>query len=74
MSKPEREYSNDEITVEWRPSLCIHCGDCHRGLPAVFNPEARPWVNLAGASTAEIVKQVEQCPSEALKVVPVGIA
>ncbi len=65
-SKPTRTYSSDQITVEWRPEKCIHCGDCIRGLPEVFNLDARPWVNLQGASAQAIAEQVEKCPSGAL--------
>jgi len=38
------------------------------GLPNVFNPEARPWVNINGATSEEIENQVKQCPSAALAV------
>lgn len=67
-AKPTREYSNGEIVVEWRPELCIHCESCKLGLPNVFNPEARPWVNINGATSEEIENQVKQCPSAALAV------
>ena len=43
-------YGNDEVTVLWRPSLCIHSGICARGLPGVFKPRERPWVVVDGAS------------------------
>ncbi|TXH16856.1 MAG: (4Fe-4S)-binding protein [Hyphomicrobiaceae bacterium] len=62
----ERRYRNDEIAVIWRPELCTKCGACHQGLPAVFNPRARPWVNIGAAPTQRIIEQVEQCPSGAL--------
>jgi uncharacterized Fe-S cluster protein YjdI len=61
-----KRYSNGEITVVWRPSLCIHCAICARGLPAVFDPRRRPWVILEGFDSATIADQVEQCPSGAL--------
>lgn len=64
----ERQYSNDEITVHWKSQLCTHCENCWRGLPSVFDPKARPWVNINGAATEAIVAQVEQCPSGALSV------
>lgn len=62
----KREYKNGEITVLWDSDLCTHCESCWRGLPQVFDPNARPWVNMAGAESAKIVEQVSQCPSGAL--------
>lgn len=67
MSEPTRTYTNGEITVEWRPELCVHCQNCITGLPAVFDLAERPWVNINGATSAEIVSQVEQCPRGALR-------
>ena len=61
-------YGNDEVTVLWRPSLCVHSGICARGLPQVFDPKRRPWVTIDGASAAEIVAQVARCPSGALAI------
>ena len=61
-----RRYSNDEITVVWRPSLCIHSGRCFRGLPAVFDPRRRPWIEIAADSNERILAQVARCPSGAL--------
>ena len=60
-------YTNGEITVTWDKNTCIHSGNCVRGLLAVFNPKAKPWVNMEGASTNEIAKAVKNCPSAALK-------
>jgi len=65
-----KEYSNGEVTVVWQPSLCIHSTICWKaatGLPQVFNPRVRPWVNIQGAGTAQIVAQVQKCPSGALQ-------
>lgn len=59
-------YGNDEVTVLWRPSLCIHSGICARGLPGVFKPRERPWVVVDGASADAIRAQVARCPSGAL--------
>ena len=62
----KREYTNGELTVLWDSDKCTHCEACWRGLPQVFDPNARPWVNMAGATTEEIFAQVAQCPSGAL--------
>ena len=65
MSKT-KEYSNGEVTVVWKPDLCIHTGICVKGLPEVFKPDEKPWVKAKAAATSAIVKQVKECPSGAL--------
>lgn len=60
------EYTNGEITVVWQPGLCIHSGNCVKGLPGVFKPKERPWIKVHEASTDAIAEQVSRCPSGAL--------
>jgi uncharacterized Fe-S cluster protein YjdI len=62
-----KEYSTDEIVVEWEPRLCIHSGNCSRLLPRVFDRDRRPWVKADEASADEIERVVAQCPSGALR-------
>jgi len=64
-----KEYTNGEVTIRWRPNVCQHSGRCYNGLPRVFDPDQRPWVNANGASTQEIIEQVKKCPSRALTTV-----
>ena len=66
MSKREKEYTNGEVTIVWRPNLCFHAKECIKGLPGVFDYEARPWINPEGANTDEIIATVSKCPSGAL--------
>ena len=61
-----KEYTNGEITVIWKPGVCIHSGNCVSGLGKVFNPKDRPWIKMHSASTNEIIKTVNNCPSGAL--------
>lgn len=60
------EYTNGELTILWKPERCQHAGICVKMLPAVYNPKERPWVKPAKATTAELITQINHCPSGAL--------
>ncbi|SMD36450.1 Uncharacterized Fe-S cluster protein YjdI [Reichenbachiella faecimaris] len=64
-----KHYSNDKVTVKWQSDLCIHSEKCFHGLPKVFNPKQRPWINIEGALSEDIIAQVAKCPSGALSIV-----
>ena len=61
-----KEYSNGEVVIIWKPSLCTHASFCWKELPNVFDPKTRPWVNPKGATTERIIEQINRCPSGAL--------
>jgi len=62
----EKEYTNGEVTIVWKPKSCIHSTICVGGLPDVFRPNEKPWINIDAASTEALVEQVKKCPSGAL--------
>ncbi len=61
-----KKYSNGELTVVWKPGLCIHSGICVRTLPKVYNTKERPWIKPENATTEELKAQIMKCPSGAL--------
>ena len=61
-----KKYTNGEVTVVWKPHVCEHSGICWSQLSKVFNPNAKPWINIDGASSERIIEQVKKCPSGAL--------
>jgi uncharacterized Fe-S cluster protein YjdI len=65
-----KTYTMHGVTVIWKPGICRHTGICARGLPAVFNPRRRPWIELQHADRDTITSQVERCPSGALTWAP----
>ena len=66
MPEDIRKYTNDKVTIVWKPKTCIHSTICWKGLIDVFNPRERPWIKMNGANTERIIEQVRKCPSGAL--------
>ena len=61
-----KKYTNGEVTIVWKPDICIHSAICFKGLGEVFDPRKRPWITPEGSTTEKIVEQVKKCPSGAL--------
>jgi uncharacterized Fe-S cluster protein YjdI/CDGSH-type Zn-finger protein len=61
-----KKYSGEGIDVYYEPRLCIHAARCVAGLPHVFDPAARPWIQPHNAGAEELSTIVEQCPTGAL--------
>ena len=61
-----KNYVGRRITIHDNRSICAHAGHCTESLAAVFNSEARPWINCDGATVEEIIAVVRRCPSGAL--------
>ena len=64
--KKVKEYSNGEITIAWKPGLCIHAAKCVGALPQVYKPGEKPWIKIDKGTTEELVTQIKTCPSGAL--------
>ena len=60
------EYTNGEVTVVWKPEICIHSAKCVGNLPEVFKPKDKPWIQMEHSNTKAIVDTVKKCPSGAL--------
>ncbi|GHM99474.1 hypothetical protein WSM22_09640 [Cytophagales bacterium WSM2-2] len=66
MKNITKKYTNGEVTIVWKPDLCIHSGLCFKGLGDVFHPRELPWVTPEKSTTEKIIDQVKKCPSGAL--------
>ncbi len=60
------DYKGNEVVIRYDETICTHSGNCVKGLPAVFNVNAKPWVNANGATVDALKKAIAQCPSGAL--------
>lgn len=60
------EYNAGEITIIWKPKVCIHAAVCVKMLPKVYNPKDRPWIKPENATAEELKNQIDHCPSGAL--------
>lgn len=61
-----KEYPKEDLTVVWDASKCIHSAICAKGLPQVFKPRERPWIQVENDTKKNIRDQVLKCPSGAL--------
>ena len=63
-----REYVGDGIAVQWDAKRCIHSRECVSGMPGVFDPQARPWINVNNAAgrADELAEVIQRCPTGAL--------
>lgn len=62
-----KEYQLNDVTVVWEPSLCIHSKKCVHGLPEVFKPTEKPWVQPENTTTNALKATIDTCPSGALR-------
>ena len=62
----EKTYTKDDLTITWKPDLCIHSGNCVKNLPGVFKPKDKPWIQPANDTVDHIKMAIDKCPSGAL--------
>ncbi len=67
-----KKYQNGDLTVVWKPQLCIHAETCVKTLPEVYNPNEKPWIKAENANIEALKSQISQCPSGALSYVMVA--
>jgi uncharacterized Fe-S cluster protein YjdI len=67
MTKRLQSYESDDIVVTFDPNVCIHSGECIRGLPSVFDVRLKRWIRPENAPAGQVAEQVRRCPSGALQ-------
>lgn len=55
-----KEYATDGIVVTWEPSRCEHARECVMGLPGVFDPKRRPWIDATAAGVEDLVTVIDR--------------
>lgn len=63
-----KTYAGADVDVSFDNEVCQHAAECVRGLPAVFDTKARPWIQPDHAPAADVVEVVGRCPSGALRI------
>jgi uncharacterized Fe-S cluster protein YjdI len=63
-----KNYVGASVTVSYDRALCTHAAECVRGLPAVFDINARPWIAPDHAASEAVIATVARCPSGALRI------
>jgi len=62
-----KRYHGGSVDVSFDPARCRHAAECIRGLPAVFDPKRRPWIEPDGADAEDVARVVARCPTGALR-------
>jgi CDGSH-type Zn-finger protein/uncharacterized Fe-S cluster protein YjdI len=62
-----KAYRSEKITVFFDLERCIHSEECVRGLPEVFDPAKRPWIQPDRSNADQVAEVVMRCPTGALQ-------
>jgi uncharacterized Fe-S cluster protein YjdI len=63
-----KECKKEDLTILWDDTKCTHSAVCARGLPGVFKPKEKPWIQTDNDTKENIKAQVLKCPSGALSI------
>jgi uncharacterized Fe-S cluster protein YjdI len=66
-SMARKSYPAEGVSVSFDPVRCIHVRECVTGLPDVFNPGKRPWIQPENSDPKSVTEVVLRCPSGALR-------
>lgn len=66
MKTKPHTYDGEKIAITYDLKRCIHAGECVKGLPGVFAPDRKPWVDPDAADPDQIMAVIGRCPSGAL--------
>lgn len=66
MEEKTINYQDGDLTVHWKPKVCIHSEICVKGLPNVFRPKEKPWIDMSAEENQAIADRIDKCPSGAL--------
>ncbi|MVN88447.1 hypothetical protein GO986_17025 [Deinococcus sp. HMF7620] len=61
-----KAYTGQGVTVYYDARRCVHVANCVRGLPEVFRPKERPWIQAENAGAQAVAAVVRTCPTGAL--------
>ena len=67
MRRKIHEYTGERISISYDVKRCIHAAECVHGLPSVFDPDRRPWVEPDEAGADAIAEVIGRCPTGALR-------
>ena len=59
-------YTGVKTKVSYDVKRCIHAAECVHGLPDVFNPDRKPWIEPDRAEPEQLLRVVTSCPTGAL--------
>ncbi len=66
MTRKIHSFEGNDITVTYDVKRCIHAAECVHGLPEVFDPDKKPWIQPTNGGNNEIAEVVRRCPTGAL--------